>query len=87
VEEVYKTLRLTHPDQARELMLVHPNSIQLLTEDVNEKVHAAATQPSAQGTADRLKEITYQLEQLRVAVDALRADLEAQQKAHPVEAK
>jgi membrane-associated protease RseP (regulator of RpoE activity) len=66
-------------DQARELMLVHPRSVQVLSDFFNVSATQPATQPAAAPTADRLKQITDQLEQLRQAVDALRTDLEKQQ--------
>lgn len=59
---------LTLSDAAGELMLVHPRSVQVLVDDV--KLNAAAP------TAERLRQITEQLEQLRQAVESLRADLE-----------
>lgn len=59
---------LTLSDEARELMLVHPRSVQVLADDLKPN----APTP----TGERLRQITEQLEQLRQTVESLRADLE-----------
>jgi hypothetical protein len=70
--------RQTEP--TRQLLLVHPNAAQvLIDQEIAEWTHqVAGTQPTTQPVAERLSQITGQLEQLRQAVDALRADLESQ---------
>lgn len=62
-------------DQARQLVLVHPGNAQVLG-DANPYVQLATTQPAALAPAQRLEQMTRQLEELKAAVDALRADLE-----------
>lgn len=58
----------------RDLVLVHPNYVRLVTDSLN------PTSQPAHVTADRLQQITEQLEQLRQTVDALRADIQRQSK-------
>jgi membrane-associated protease RseP (regulator of RpoE activity) len=62
-------------DQARQLVLVHPGYAQVLT-DAGSYLQLATTQPAALPPAQRLEQMTRQLEELKAAVDALRADLE-----------
>jgi membrane-associated protease RseP (regulator of RpoE activity) len=74
--------QLALSDQARELMLVHPRSVQVLS-DAAVSALQPTTQPATAPTTDRLKQITDQLEQLRQAVEALRTDMETQQAEKP----
>jgi S1-C subfamily serine protease len=64
-------------DQARQLVLVHPADAQVVTGS-NPYLQLATTQPAvpALPPAERLDQMTRQLEELKAAVDALRADLE-----------
>jgi membrane-associated protease RseP (regulator of RpoE activity) len=64
--------RWVQPDRPRELMLVDPTYVDVLT-----GASRAATQPAV-ATGEQLQKITEQLDQLRQAVDALRADLDRQ---------
>ena len=69
----------------RELMLVHPRSIDadLLTEATKALKDAATQVNSPNSPAEHLRQITVQLEQLQREVAALQGELEKQQDGKP----
>ena len=75
VNFITSSLAASLDDQAKQLVLVHPGQLQVLT-DANPYLQLATTQPAAVPPAQRLEQMTRQLEELKAAVDALRADLE-----------
>jgi membrane-associated protease RseP (regulator of RpoE activity) len=69
------------PDQTRELLLLQPKYAELLTQGSKGHEPTPATQPTS--AAERLRQITSQLEQLQREVGTLQGELEKQQEARP----
>jgi C-terminal processing protease CtpA/Prc len=71
-------------DRARELVLVHPDLTSALARynDID-GAQTGVTQPAAQETDERLRQMSEQLTQLQRTVEALRQDLEQARQAKP----
>jgi hypothetical protein len=76
----YLDLTGTPTDPTRELLLVYPNAADAWGKH-NLEAQKATTQPAQ--ADERLRQITEQLDQLKLAVDALRKDLGPQEPANP----